>query len=124
MEAIVIFVIAGLALLAAFKGTPEAEQPLAKTEPMSSSWGVPITLILFAVLVVLLLGLTGNAIEGSAYAIVESSGENDLMNMFIFSALLGCIGGLMIVNGIARGLGVVLLLLGILGSVGITELVR
>lgn len=40
------------------------------------------------------------------------------------SAPSGSYGGLMIVNGIARGLGVILLLAGILASVGITELVR
>jgi len=38
--------------------------------------------------------------------------------------LLGCIGGLMLVNGIARPIGLALLIVGILMSVGVTEMVR
>ena len=116
----------GLALLAlwAFTRTPHADAPLAPAEPFDKGSGLPITLALLGVGAFLLLGLMGNAVEGSAYATVEAAGDADLMNGFIFSSLLGCIGGLLIVNGIARGLGVVLLIVGILGSVGVTELVR
>jgi len=124
MEAIVIFVIVALAVMATFSGTPDADKPLARAEPMPKSYGAPVTMALTVMLLLLLMGLMGNSIEGSAYAIVEGSGDADLMNGFIFACILGCIGGLMIVNGIARGLGVLLLLAGILASVGITEMVR
>jgi hypothetical protein len=123
MPVIIFAVLAGLALLS-FTRTPDADKPLAQSQPMPSNYGVPVTLALLAMILMLFAGLMGNSIEGSAYATVEAAGDADLMNTFIFSTLIGCVGGLMIVNGIARGLGVVLLLVGILGSVGVTELVR
>lgn len=123
MMVIIFAVLAGLALLS-FTKTPDADKPLAPSEPMPKGYGMPATLALLVVILFLFAGLMGNSIEGSAYATVEAAGDADLMNAFIFSSLLGCIGGLLIVNGIARGLGVILLLVGILGSVGITEMVR
>lgn len=124
MEIVVLFIFVGLAVVWAFSGTSDADKPLARAEPMPKSYGAPVTMALTAMLLMLLMGLMGNAVEGSAYAIVEGSGDADMMNGFIFACILGCVGGLMIVNGIARGFGVILLLAGILSSVGITELVR
>lgn len=124
MEVVVIFIFVGLAVMAAFSGTSDADKPLARAEPMPKSTGAPVTLALTVMLLMLFAGLMGNAVEGSAYATVEAAGDADLLNGFIFACILGCVGGLMIVNGIARGLGVILLLVGILASVGITELVR
>ena len=124
MEAIVIFVIVALAVMATFSGTPDADKPLARAEPMPKSYGAPVTMALTVMLLLLLMGLMGNSIEGSAYATVEAAGDADLMNAFMFGSLLGCVGGLMLVNGIARPIGVVLLIVGILTSVGVTELVR
>ena len=124
MEMVAIFVIVGLAVMAAFSGTPDADKPLAHSEPMPSNWGMPITLGLTIMLLMLFAVLMGNAPSTSAYGVVEASGDADLMNGFIFSGILACVGGLMIVNGVARGLGVILLLAGILASVGITEMVR
>ena len=124
MEMVAIFVIVGLAVTAAFSGTPDADKPLAHSEPMPSNWGMPITLGLTIMLLMLFAVLMGNAPSTSAYGVVEASGDADLMNGFIFSGILACVGGLMIVNGVARGLGEILLLVGILASVGITEMVR
>ena len=124
MEMVAIFVIVGLAVMAAFSGTPDADKPLAHSEPMPSNWGMPITLGLTIMLLMLFAGLMGNAPSTSAYGVVEASGDADMLNGFIFACILACVGGLMIVNGVARGLGVILLLVGILASVGITEMVR
>lgn len=118
---------AGLAVLAlwAFTRTDYAEEkPLAVTERADPMWGVPITLALLVVILFLFAGLMGNSIEGSAYATVEAAGDADLMNAFMVGSLMGCVGGLMLVNGIARPIGLILLLGGILISVGVTELVR
>ena len=123
----ILVIFGGLALLAllAFTKTDYAEEkPLQVTERADATWGVPITLALLVVLVFLFAGLMGNSIEGSAYATVEAAGDADLMNAFMFGSLLGCVGGLMLVNGIARPIGLVLLIVGILTSVGVTELVR
>lgn len=123
--AVIIFAVLAVLALWSFTKTDYAdEKPFAVTERADATYGVPITLAMLGVILFLFAGLMGNSIEGSAYATVEAAGDADLMNTFIFSTLIGCVGGLMIVNGIARGLGVVLLLVGILGSVGVTELVR
>lgn len=122
-----VIIFGGLALLAfwAFSKTSYAEEkPFAVTERADATWGVPITLALLVVTLFLFAGLMGNSIEGSAYATVEAAGDADMMNAFIFGSLMGCIGGLMLVNGIARPIGLILLMGGILMSVGITELVK
>ena len=124
MMALIFLALAVLALWSFTKTDYADEKPLAVTERADPTWGVPITICLTLILLGLLAGLMGNSIEGSAYATVEAAGDADLMNMFIGSSLLGCIGGLMLVNGIARPIGLLLLLAGILGSVSVTELVR
>jgi hypothetical protein len=62
----------------------------------------------------------GSAVEGSAYDKVAQTGDAELLSMFSATSLVGVIGGLMVVNGIARGLGIVLMLGGIFLSVAIT----
>jgi len=114
---------AGLVLLAfwAFSKTTYAdEKPLAVTERADATWGVPITICLVIVLLFLLAGLTGNAVSGSAYDVVAQTGDADLLNAFILASIVGCIGGLLLVNGIARPIGLILLLGGIFLSVAIT----
>jgi len=122
-----VIIFGALALLAlwSFSKTDYAdEKPLAVTQRADPTFGVPITLALLVVALFLFAGLMGNSIEGSAYATVEAAGDADLLNTFIFGSLLGCFGGLLLVNGIARPIGLILLLVGILTSVGVTELVR
>lgn len=112
----------GLALLGlwAFTRTPHADEPLAPAEPFDSTTGGGLTLALFFILVLLLLGLMGNAVPDSAYDVVAQTGDADLLNGFILASIMGVVGGLMVVNGIARGLGTVLMLAGIFLSVAIT----
>lgn len=125
MEAVTIFLFAGMALLWAFSRTPDAEAPLlAQSDPMPSGSGRLITLLLLAALLPLGLGLMGAALPGSAYATVEATGDPDLTAFFAIACLLVVLGGLLVINGIARGLGVLLIVAGILASVGITEMVR
>ncbi len=117
-----VIIFGGLALLAlwAFTRTPGADAPLAPAEPFDKGSGLPITLALLGVGAFLLLGLMGSAVEGSAYDKVAQNGDADLLTMFSATSLMGIVGGLLVVNGIARGIGVVLLLGGIFLSVAIT----
>ncbi|HAJ36332.1 MAG TPA: hypothetical protein DCL15_11630 [Chloroflexi bacterium] len=127
MDAVTIFLFAGMALALwwAFSRTPDAEAPLlAQSDPMPLGIGRLLTALLLLSLVVLGMGLMGAALPGSAYATVEATGDADLTSAFAFACLLVVLGGLMAINGIARGLGVLLIVLGILASVGITEMVR
>lgn len=117
-----VVIFGGLALYALmlFSRTDYADKPLAQSEPMEKPYGLPITLALTGVLLLLLLGLSGAAVEGSAYDVVESTGDAELLGMFSLSGIVACIGGLMVVNGVARGLGLLLLLGGIFLNVSIT----
>lgn len=117
-----VIIFGGLALLAlwAFTRTPSADELLAPAEPFDKGSGLPITLALLGVGAFLLLGLMGSAVEGSAYDKVAQTGDADLLTMFSATSLMGIVGGLLVVNGIARGLGVVMLLSGIFLSVAIT----
>ena len=121
-----VIIFGGLALLAlwTFSRSSDADKPLAQAEPFDSGSGAPLTLALMGVAVLLLLGLMGSAVEGSAYDKVAQTGDAELLSMFSATSLVGVIGGLMVVNGIARGLGIVLMLGGIFLSVAITAGVR
>jgi len=116
---VVIFIGLGLALLWLFSRTPDADRPLAVVEPMERSWGLPITLALLGMLGVLGLGMLGGLSESSAYAAVEATGDADLLAGFSLSGIVAVLGGLMIVNGVARGLGVLLFVVGVVLNVAI-----
>ena len=117
-----VVIFGGLALLGlwAFTRTPNADKPFEPAEPFDSTTGGGLTLVLLVVLVFLLLGLMGSAVPGSAYDKVEQAGDADMLAAFTLSAIIGVIGGLMVVNGVARGLGTVLMLAGIFLTVAIT----
>lgn len=102
----------------------EIEKPFEVEEKADAIWGVPLSFGVLVVIAMLFMGLMGNSIDGSAYSLVESNGTKEMLDFFIFCSLIVCIGLLMIINGIWRGLGVILLIVGILGSIGVTELVR
>ena len=125
MELFVIIVLAVLALWA-FSNTENGQAPIiTKTEPEEKSGSVIASLALIALILFFSAGalIGGGDFDTQTYSDIRTAGGDDAVGFISFVVAIGCGGLLMMVNGVAPRLGLIIFLGCVVSSVLVSEII-
>ena len=123
MFEVILFV--GLALLALkfFSGTSDDEKPVFHVEDRPPSGGHALS----AFLIMIMALITGGALLGTGdtatYAAVRAGGGDDAVTAVAGAVVVGMFGALMLINGCAPKIGLLIFLGGVVLSVMMAEMI-